>query len=202
MTQLVSVRPEGLFMMRMRWLLSVLLCATQTAGAQTARPAAGDPRAAMQAEARTAMAPFAWLVGEWEGPATVHTPNGGTMSLTQRETVTSSAFGTALFIQGRGSMTTNGASRQVWDAAGLVGYDVPTKKFSFASAGGMGMMQMFAVTTQGEGFTWGYTDPAGTINQFVITRTSDDKWKEVGSTSSDGGKTWTVTIELLLTRRP
>lgn len=147
------------------------------------------------------MAPFAWLVGEWEGPATVHIAGGGTMSIVQRETVTSGAFGSALLVQGRGTMTVNGAARQVWDAAGLIGYDVPTKKFAMTSASGSGHMQMFGLTTQGEGLTWGFTAD-GTMNEYVITRTSDGKWKEVGRSSTDGGKSWTTTIEMLLTKVP
>jgi hypothetical protein len=167
--------------------------------AQESRPT-GDPRAAMQAEATRAMAPFAWLVGEWEGPATIHMDNGGTMSLVQRETVMSAAFGTALLIQGRGRMTINGTERVVFEAAGVFGYDVPSKKFSFASASGSGQMQTFGATAQGDGFTWGFTDPRRVEHRYVITRTSDGKWKEVGQTSSDGGKTWVTTIELLLSK--
>lgn len=202
--QSFTVVLKGVIMLRFPLLVLVLVASlglTENVDAQTARPAGGDPRAAMQAEARAAMAPFGWLVGEWEGPATVHTANS-VMSLSQRETVTSAAFGTALLIQGRGSMAINGATRQLWDAAGLLGYDVPTKKLAFASASGSGMMQIFAVTAQGEGFTWGFTESNGTVNQYVITRTSDGKWKEVGRTSSDGGTHWTTTIELLLTKLP
>ena len=34
--------------------------------------------------------------------------------------------------------------------------------------------------------------------RYVITRTADDKWKEIGERSEDGGATWTTTINLLL----
>jgi hypothetical protein len=181
--------------------LSFLCFSSVSLTAQESRPA-GDPRAAMQGEATRAMAPFAWLVGEWEGPATIHMDNGGTMMLVQHETVTSAAFGTALLIRGRGRMTINGAERVVFEAAGILGYDVPSKKLSFASASGSGQMQMFGVTAQGNGFTWGFTDPRGVEHRYVITRTADGKWHEIGTTSSDGGKTWTTTVELSLTKAP
>ena len=181
---------------------SLLSLAMSPLSAQESRPSGGDPRAAMMAEAQKAMAPFAWLVGEWKGPATIHLANGGTLAMTQRETVTSAAFSTAIMIQGRGTMTANGSERLTWDAAGLFGYDVSTKKFTFTSASGSGQMQTFAVTPQGDGFTWGFTDVRGTEARYVITRTADGKWNEVGKTSSDGGKTWTTTIELLLTKAP
>jgi len=167
---------------------------------ESARPA-GDPRAAMLAEATRAMAPFAWLVGEWEGPATVHLENGGTMMLVQHETVTSAAFGTALLIQGRGRMTPNGAERLVWDAAGLFGYDVSSKKFSFTSASGSGQLQSFSVTAEGTGFSWGFMDARGVQHRYVITRTPAGEWKEVGATSSDNGATWKTTVEFVLSKR-
>lgn len=176
------------------------LVAVPSVSAQDARPAAGDPRAAMMAEAQRAMAPFMWLVGEWEGAATAHMANGGTFALVQRETVTSAAFGTAMLIQGRGRAAANGTDRLLWDAAGLFGYDAPSKKFSFTSASGSGQTQTFAVSTQGDGFTWGFTDAASVEHRYVITRTADGKWNELGQTSSDGGKTWTTTITLLLSK--
>ncbi len=180
--------------------LTLLSFSSASLMAQESRPS-GDPRAAMLAEATRAMAPFAWLVGEWEGPATIHMDNGGTMALVQHETVTSAAFGTALLIQGRGRMTANGADRLVWDAAGLFGYDVPSKKFSFTSASGSGQMQMFGATAQGDGFLWGFTDARGVEHRYVITRTAAGEWKEVGATSSDKGATWKTTVELLLSKR-
>lgn len=177
------------------------LLATTTAASQAA-PAGGDPRAAMQAESRQAMAPFSWLAGEWEGTATVFMANGGTMTLQQRETVTTAAFGTAMLIQGRGTMMVNGASRQTWDAAALFGYDVTSATFMFTSASGSGQMQTFAVSVQGDGFTWGFRDAQGVEHKYVITRTPDGHWHEVGSTSADGGKTWTKTIEMDLVKKP
>jgi len=177
----------------------LLTCSTAIAQSTAS---GGDPRAATQAASRKAMAPFSWIVGDWEGTATVFMANGGTMTLQQRETVTSAAFGTAMLIQGRGTMTVNGASRQTWDAAALFGYDVTSAKFMFTSASGSGQMQTFAVSVQGDGFTWGFRDAQGVEHKYVITRTPDGHWHEVGSTSADGGKTWTKTIEMDLVKKP
>ena len=168
--------------------------------AQAASPT-GDPRAALLADARQAMTPFAWLVGEWEGTATIYMNNGATMSLVQHETVTSAAFGTALIIQGRGTMDRNGTTQQVWDAAALFAYHAPSKKFSFTSAGGSGMAQMFAVDAHGDGFTWSYNESASGKMRFIITRSADGKWTEVGETSKDDGATWTKTIDLVLSKK-
>jgi len=181
---------------------SAMVFSAPSVSAQGSRPAGGDPRAAMQAEAQKAMASFAWLIGEWEGPATVYLPNGGTLAVVQRETVTAAAFSTALYVVGRGTMTTNGASRQAWDAAGLFGYDAVGKRYMFTSASGSGAMSTFGITVQGDGFTWGYTEANGAESKYVVTRTPDGKWREVGTTSTDGGKTWNTTMEFLLTKRP
>ena len=189
--------------------IATLLCTAFALGLGVARntvdaqaaPPAGDPRAAMLAEARQAMSPFAWLVGEWEGTATIYMNNGATMSLVQRETVTSAAFGTALIIQGRGTMDRNGTTQQLWDAAALFAYNAPSKKFSFTSAGGSGMAQMFAVDPHGDGFTWSYNESASGKMRFVITRSADGKWTEVGEASKDDGATWTKTIDLVLSKK-
>ncbi len=81
-------------------------------------------------------------------------------------------------------------------------YNAPSKAFTFTSASGSGTALTFPVTVQGEGFTWFLNEANGTRSQYVITRTSDGKWKEVGQQSTDGGATWTVSIELLLARKP
>lgn len=189
-------------MIRRALMVLTLSCLPHVAAeSQETRRPTGDPRAALTAAAQKAMAPFAWLLGEWEGTATVFMDNGGTMTLTQRETVTSASFQTAMLIQGRGTMKVGGVDRQTWDAAALFGYDAPSGKLSFASASGSGQMQMFSATAQGDGFTWGFTDAAKVEHRYVVTRTSDGKWREVGQTSADGGATWKTTIELLLTRQ-
>ena len=137
-------------------------------------PPSGDPRAAWLTDAKSAMASFAWLAGEWEGLATVRMGNGGSMKLVQRESVT---------------------------AAGLFAYNAPSKAFSFSSASGSGMAQTVAVIAQGEGFTWYYSEGDGARVRYVITHTPDDKWKEIGERSTDGGATWSTTIDLLLARK-
>ena len=188
---------------------SVLLCTAFVVGSgllgrelrAQAAPPAGDPRAAMLAEAKQAMSAYAWLVGEWEGTATIYMGNNGKMSLVQHESVTSAAFGTALIIQGRGTMDRNGTTQQLWDAAALFAYNAPSKKFSFTSAGGSGMAQMFSVDPQGDGFTWSYNESASAKTRFVITKSADGKWTEVGETSKDGGATWTKTIDLVLSKK-
>lgn len=163
---------------------------------------AQDPRAESTRAALQGMARFAWLAGEWEGPATV-TNSGRTFTLTQRETVRATASGTALLIEGRGSMrmAPNEPERQVFAAAGLLTYDVPSKRHQFFSVSGSGQAQSFTIELIGdEGFVWGYTDGAGQRVRYTIRRTPAGAWHEVGESSADG-TTWAKTLEMTLTRK-
>lgn len=167
-------------------------------------PRGADPRMAAQKQAQDGMARFAWLVGEWEGPATV-SAGGRSMTLTQRETVQWSANNTVLLIQGRGSMRMGqeGPERQVFAAAGLLTFDATTGKHLFFSASGTGKAQQFGIELYGaDGMIWGYDTPDGSRTRYTISRTAAGAWREVGEVSTDGGKTWRQTLEFTLTRKP
>ncbi|WP_156799158.1 hypothetical protein [Gemmatimonas aurantiaca] len=168
-------------------------------GAQTP-----EQRAATLRTAQDAMARFAWLEGEWEGPATAI--NGGrSFTLTQRETVQRVAMNTALMIQGRGSMkmAPDQPERLVFNAAGMFAYDGITSRYTFFSASGSGQAQQFtAELTGADGFIWGFAGADGHRTRYTITRTPAGEWHEIGHTSTDDGKTWTRTFEMTLKRKP
>lgn len=169
------------------------------------RAQGADERAAMEAmkaAAERAMAPMRWLVGDWEGPATITIAPGRTMTLTQRETVRAGAFDGALIIQGRGSMMAGGSESTVFEAAGLLAYDAHSKRFLFASSSGSGAAGVHETTVEGTTLTWAYTMGPGTKTRYIISRTADDRWHEVGAVSRDGGATWTTNFEMTLQRKP
>lgn len=148
------------------------------------------------------MARFAWLEGEWEGPVTVSS-SGRTFTLLQREAVQLSAMGTALIIQGRGTMrgSETAPERLVFAAAGLLTFDVISNAYLFFSASGTGYAQQFTVTTYGSnGFVWGYTEPSGKQMRYVISRTPNGEWYELGEQSSDG-TVWSKTLEMTLVKK-
>lgn len=179
-------------------LLAAPLCALP-ARAQTA-----DPRAATLRNAQDAMARFAWLEGEWEGPA--ETINGGrTFTLTQRESVQRAAMNTALMIQGRGSMkmAPDQPERLVFNAAAMLAYDATTSRYIFFSASGSGQAQQFAAEPTGDdGLIWTIVGPNGHRTRYTITRTPAGEWHEIGHTSTDDGKTWTRMFEMTLRKKP
>lgn len=163
-----------------------------------------DPRAAMEAmkrSAQLAMMPMRWLVGEWEGPASITVAPGNVMTLTQHETVRDGAFATALFIQGRGSMNAGASEHVVFEAAGLFAYDATRKQFLFMSSGGNGAAGLHESSVSGSTLTWSYVDGSGGRTRYIISRTPDDKWYEVGAVSRDDGATWTKNFEMTLVRK-
>lgn len=150
--------------------------------------------------ARARLAPLTWLVGEWSGPATV-TSGGRTFTLTQRETVEAAANGTVLMIRGRGSMKDASAvEREVFQAAGLLTYDVGTQRFTWVSSGGSGYLGITEASVNGTSFVWKLADRGNVRSRFTITQTPEGAWYEVGEESTDG-VVWTRTIEMRLTKR-
>ena len=163
-----------------------------------------DRRAAMEAmksSAQSAIAPMRWLVGEWEGLARVTVAPGNILTLTQRETVRDGAFETALFIQGRGSMKADATEQVVFEAAGLLAYDAMRKQFLFMSSGGNGAAGLHESSVLGSTLTWRFSDGSGATTRYIISRTTDDKWYEVGAVSRDDGATWTNNFEMTLVRK-
>jgi hypothetical protein len=184
--------------------LLLLVAPSGSVAAQSSAPAAAsDPRTAGTRMSREAMARFAWLEGEWEGPVTVNS-GGRSFTLTQREHVQASAMNTALIIQGRGSMKPAGAAeeRLLFAAAGVLTFDVIANGYVFFAASGTGQAQQFRVTTHGEdGFAWGYTEPGGRQTRYVISRTAKGEWYELGEQSDDGGRSWTKSLEMTLVKK-
>lgn len=186
----------------LRPLLAVAAAAALAAPRMTAH--AQDPRAATTKAATDAMVRFAWMAGAWEGPASVQNA-GRTFTLTQREEVRVSARGTALIIEGRGSMrmAPDRPEQEVFAAAGLLTYDATTSRYTFFSASGSGQASESQIEPLGaDGFVWGFRDAQGHRTRYTITRTAAGAWHEVGETSADGGTTWTKIMEMTLTKKP
>lgn len=168
-----------------------------------ARPpalAAQGPSTAGADTARARLAPLTWLVGEWSGPATI-TSGGRTFTLTQRETVQEAANGTVLIIRGRGSMKVGeAAEREVFQAAGLLTYDVGAERFTWVSSGGTGHLGITAATVNGSAFVWSMPDRGNVKTRYTISRTAAGEWYEVGEESTDGVQ-WTRTLEMRLKKQ-
>lgn len=181
---------------RFRYIVNVTfgtMCCVSPLLAQPPSTAGGDT-------ARARMAPLRWLVGEWSGPASV-TSGGRSFTLTQRETVQEAASGTVLLVQGRGSMTlANGTERNVFQAAGLLTYDVGAGKFTWVSSGGTGHLGVTEALVTGSSFVWSLARSEGKKTRYTISQTAAGEWYELGEESADGAS-WTKTFEMTLKRQ-
>lgn len=147
-----------------------------------------------------AVAPFAWMIGEWEGPATMDMGprGGGRHELRQHEWVRTVASGTALSVTGQGiERRADGRDTLAFDAFAVI---YPSRE------GGPGLRTFRhgqyldpTITLTPTGFIWSFTDPrAGTI-RYTVTHTPDDEWHEIGEREVQPGR-WVQFLEMRLRR--
>ena len=128
-----------------------------------------------------AMAPLAWMAGEWRGESTMRRPEGQTRNLSW-ERVILAAGGTALLIQGRHHQIKpdGSAGDIVHDAAGLLSYQPRTGKYRFVAQLANGRSGDFEARVEGEKLVW--TMPAGEGQQirYDVLRNPAGQWVEEG----------------------
>lgn len=157
---------------------------------QAQRPGAG-------AAADSAMAPLAWLIGEWEGDAESLTPGGRSVAKV-RERVEGRLDGRVLVIEGIGrEPSADGAGRVVHHAFGILTYDPERGQYSFRALRDGGVVDA-ETSLAGGVFTWGFPVPGGGRVRFQI-RQVEGEWHETGEYSADG-TTWRRMLEMRLRR--
>lgn len=166
---------------------SVMLFASASAGAQ--RPGAG-------AAVDSAMAPLAWLAGQWEGSGTMQTRTGSEVA-TVRESVEARLGGRVLVMEGIGrEPSTDGNGRIVHHAFGVLSYDPERKQHVFRAFRDGGVVEADTRLVDGV-FTWEIAIPNGRA-RYHITRDGEE-WLETGEYSLDGS-TWRKFFEMRLRR--
>lgn len=169
---------------------------TAVAGMLWSAPAVAQAtQAQMKAAADTArlkLAPLTWMVGEWSGPASGS--NGGqTFSLTQQETVVLAANGTVLMIRGEGLI----GGKAVFQAAGLVAYDMGSRQFKWVSSGGTGYLGTSDAEVKGDTLVWYLVGAGGSRTRYTLWKSAQGEWREIGEVSRDN-QSWTRTFEMTL----
>jgi hypothetical protein len=168
---------------------------------------APDPPAAAQAApgdggagARAAMDRLAFLVGEWEGDASMQRGPGTPERYRQAETVTREAGGTVLAIRGVGSRLLAGAepAAVVHDAFAVITWD--GARYRMRSHLADGRSGEFEVTLRENGLTWESPGPGGGRIRYLMDLTPAGEWVETGAWSADGA-TWRQFLEMKLRRR-
>lgn len=141
---------------------------------------------------------LAWMVGEWEGPASITEPRG-VHHLRQTERVEAVAMGTAIAVRGQGyEKMPDGTERVTFEAFAVLSR-MRDGSLGFRAWNMEGRYVDPTVEVGPDGITWGFDDPRGVKIRYVTTHTPDDQWHEVGSWSRDG-TTWTQFMEMRLSR--
>lgn len=132
-----------------------------------------DPVALMAAE-KSAIAPLAFMDGEWRGTANTTLPDGSKHSITQTERVGSFLDGSVQMIEGRGY---EADGRVSFNALGVIYFDTARKVLRF-QAHAMGNSGEYSFVSTADGFVWEI--PAGPMTLRYTATIRDGQWHEVG----------------------
>ncbi|MGE0772895.1 MAG: hypothetical protein AB7K37_14360 [Cyclobacteriaceae bacterium] len=150
----------------------------------------------MSAQCKEAMKKLAYFVGDWQGTATVQSPQGP-MTLQQTEHIQWQMDGLLLQIEGIGRQN----DQIKFHAMAIVNFDPTDQQFKFKSFVKEGFStNAYFKELKPNQFEWGFDVPSGGKTRYVITL-DDQKgtWHETGEYSRDGN-TWMRFIEMNLTK--
>ena len=132
-----------------------------------------DP-AAIQAAQRQALAPLAWMDGQWRGEARSTGMDGQVHVVTQTERIGPLLDGTIKLIEGRGY---NADGSTGFNAFAVLSYDPAQQRFHFRSHA-MGQSGDFDFRTSERGYVWEI--PAGPATLRYTATLEDGVWHEIG----------------------
>lgn len=155
--------------------------------------------AAAQTAVDSTLQPFAFLVGEWEGPAWRLTPSGTRDHFHQTEVVRPAAGGRVLVIEGTGREVdadgTPGAV--VFEAFAVISYDPATRQH-YVDAFSDGRHIRTEVTPTDGGLEWGF-EAGGRRVRYVMRLDEAGRWVETGHVML-GPEQWVPFVELTVER--
>ena len=141
---------------------------------------------------------LAFLVGEWEGPASIDMGPRGRQEATQREWVKRVAGGTVLTIEGRGTQRMDGGEREVFSAFAVVyrGRDGGPALRAFR---GDGVWVDAEIEIKENGLVWSYTDPRLGKIRYTVRLDEAGRWHEIGERYQEG-QGWHQFFEMRLSK--
>jgi hypothetical protein len=155
---------------------------------------------AVPEEAKAAMAPLGWLVGEWSGEAAYQGPEGP-KGLRQTEEVRVALEGALVVIEGTGRERVQGdPGPVVFRAFAVVSATEQPGNYRVAAWQGGRFVDAGAQLAEDGTFTWGFGTPDGGEVRYVIRRPEPDVWHEEGSFRAQGNDTWRPFVEMTLRR--
>ena len=149
------------------------------------------------ARAKAALAPFAMLVGSWEGDARGMGGRGQWVTVAQHEEVGWHAFGTVLFIRGTGRGTEAANKGEiVFEALATIWYDMEQDKVRMRTHVD-GTSVEPEVEVRSDTIFWGFPVSGGRIRYTIAIH--GDEWHEVGHFIREGAPP-VVTVDMRLKR--
>ena len=164
---------------------------------------AGLAQAPVPEEVRAAMAPLAWLAGNWAGEATI-VERGGTRVLHQSEEVRQALEGSLLVVEGTGREPASGSSlgEVVFRAFAVMSAGDEPGRYRVAAWQSGRFVDARAEVDEDGALTWGFATPDGGEVRYVIRQPEPDVWHETGAFRASGDDTWRPFIEMTLRREP
>lgn len=138
-----------------------------------------DPKALISAQ-REAMAPLAWMNGEWRGPAWTIVQSGEKHEVTQTERIGPFLDGSIKVIEGR---SYDAAGNVGFNAFGIISYD-PGKKAYTLHSYAQGRVGDFVLTPAADGYVWEIPAGPSTIRYTAVFK--DGVWRETGDRIAAG----------------
>jgi hypothetical protein len=157
---------------------------------------------AMTAVASDEMKKVDFLVGQWQGEATIQMGPGKPQRVVQTENVQSKLGGKVLLIEGLGKRKNDDGTvgEVVHDALAVLSWDDAKKSYRFSGyTAQYGAMETTLDVSDGPVAVWAMDVPGGKT-RYTITLTEKGEWHEVGEFSRDGSK-WMKFFEMTLTKK-
>ncbi len=150
-------------------------------------------------EVHESMQPYAFLVGQWEGPAWYMRPDGQRVDVMQTEDVYSAARGHVIVVQGAGYLqqADGSAGDEAFSAFGVLSYD-PATSTHFVDAFNEGRHIRTEARKTDDGFEWGFEAGGRTVN-YVMRLDDEGRWVETGSVLI-GPDRWVEFVSMTLSR--
>jgi hypothetical protein len=185
--------PTGVHRLRPALLLAVAALSFTTAAGAQRRPDAEQSIA----RAKAALAPYAMLVGTWDGDARASVGRDRWVSVAQHEEVEWHSFGTVLLIRGTGRGTELANKGEVvFEALATIWYDAEQDKVRMRTHNDGGSVEP-SLEVRPDTIVWGFPVQGGRVRYTIAVK--DGTWHEVGEYLRDGGQP-VRTVDMRLTR--
>lgn len=147
-----------------------------------------------------AMEKFSFLEGHWQGEVTMHLADGSISSHRSTDTIRYLNNGTLLMIVGR-KWAPGAASDAppVSEHTALINYDERVDRYDLRSYFSGDFASGVVEHVDQDGARW-MIEAGGVQMRFHILNDGPDSWQEKAEMSTDGGKTWTPTMDISFVR--